>query len=383
MFPYIAENMIKTIFLSGLIILISFLGGSQPVFARNQAIIADHTSISKFSQLTTSQTQQVKTLLRLSYGHTSHGSQIISGMTKLHEDNGNLDFNTNGAIQSNVLSIADSTPTGDLGNPDRTTWAAKTRAYLNGTGSNRNVVIWSWCGQVTLSTAADIDTYLNLMNQLESEFPNVTFVYMTGHLDGGGTNGNLYQRNNQIRNYVNNNHKVLFDFADIESYNPDGTFYPNESDACNWCSSWCSSHSCSSCGGSCAHSHCFNCYQKGKAFWWLLAQIAQEKSGVSPSPSLSPTITPVPINPPTSTPRPSSTLTPTPVVSCPSGDLGNLNCDNLRLINESDLNILLSKWSPQGPVPTALSGQRSADLYNDGKINEQDLNFIFTNWKTN
>jgi hypothetical protein len=24
----------------------------------------------------------------------------------------------------------------------------------------------------------------------------------------------------------------------------------------------------------CAHSHCFNCYLKGKAFWWLLARMA-------------------------------------------------------------------------------------------------------------
>ena len=23
-----------------------------------------------------------------------------------------------------------------------------------------------------------------------------------------------------------------------------------------------------------AHSHCLNCYQKGKAFWWMMARIA-------------------------------------------------------------------------------------------------------------
>ena len=35
---------------------------------------------------------------------------------------------------------------------------------------------------------------------------------------------------------------------------------------------WCASHSCPTCGD-CPHSHCFNCYQKGKAFWWMMAKI--------------------------------------------------------------------------------------------------------------
>ena len=67
----------------------------------------------------------------------------------------------------------------------------------------------------------------------------------------------------------------LFDFADIESFDPDGTDHLDdpETDACSWCTTWCSSHSCASCSD-CAHSHCFNCYQKGMAFWWLLARIA-------------------------------------------------------------------------------------------------------------
>jgi hypothetical protein len=65
---------------------------------------------------------------------------------------------------------------------------------------------------------------------------------------------------------------VLFDFADIESYDPEGTYYPDETDACAWCSSWCSSHTCVSCG-ECAHSHCFNCYRKGQAFWSLMAEL--------------------------------------------------------------------------------------------------------------
>jgi len=106
---------------------------------------------------------------------------------------------------------------------------------------------------------------------LENDFPGVLFIYMTGHLDGTGPSGNLYQRNNQIRAYCSANDKILFDFADIESYDPDGTYYPDEGDACSWCTDWCAENDCEDCGG-CAHSHCFNCYQKGKAFWWMMAE---------------------------------------------------------------------------------------------------------------
>jgi hypothetical protein len=108
---------------------------------------------------------------------------------------------------------------------------------------------------------------------LEQDFPDRTFVYMTGHLDGTGESGNLRILNEQIRQYCRDNHKILFDFEDIESWDPAGNYYPDESDACGWCATWCANHDCPSCG-SCAHSHCFNCYQKGKAFWTMMARIA-------------------------------------------------------------------------------------------------------------
>jgi hypothetical protein len=76
------------------------------------------------------------------------------------------------------------------------------------------------------------------MSSLENEFENVTFVYMTGHLDGTGENGNLTQRNNQIREFCKNNNKILFDFADIESYDPDGNYYNDDYDGGNWALEW-------------------------------------------------------------------------------------------------------------------------------------------------
>jgi hypothetical protein len=201
-------------------------------------------------------------------------------MTLLKDQYGVLyDFNYGGG--SGVLSLHDYEPSGDLGNPDRTTWAQLTRDLLDTPGNERNLIMWSWCGQVSSATEADITTYLNLMSQLETDYPDVTFVYMTGHLDGSGETGNLHQRNNQIRSHVMAHDGVLFDFADIESYDPDGDYFLNRGadDGCyydggNWAEEWCAVNpgECASCD--CAHSHCLNCQRKGKAFWWMMARLA-------------------------------------------------------------------------------------------------------------
>ncbi len=251
-------------------------------------MIVDH-SCTDLSQVPDYWIEQAKALLRVSYGHTSHGSQLVTGMTVLENNtpSGLYDFNTKGAVTPHVLSLADTTPEGDLGNFDRTTWAARTRAYLDGAGSDRNVVVWSWCGQVSGATTGDIQTYLDLMNGLEQDYPGVTFVYMTGHLDGGGLEGNLNLRNEQIRQYCADNDKLLFDFADIESYDPHGAeflskyandncSYSCDSGTCNWAGEWCGGHAgdplCATC--SCAHSQPLNCNLKGRAFWWMMARIA-------------------------------------------------------------------------------------------------------------
>jgi len=238
--------------------------------------------------------------LHIAYGHTSHGSQLTTGMMGLvsFANNGGLGlslpadfFAWNNGGTGGALDLRDMPFSGaaDLGNPDRTAWAAATRTFLDA-NADVNVVIWSWCGQVSTASEADIDTYLNLMNGLETDYPAVTFVYMTGHLDGTGLTGNLHLRNEQIREYCRMNGKWLFDFADIESYNPDGNYFgdKNADDACaydtdgngsrdgNWATEWQSAYtedvdwySCSS-----AHSQPLNANLKAYAAWWLWARIA-------------------------------------------------------------------------------------------------------------
>jgi len=63
------------------------------------------------------------------------------------------------------------------------------------------------------------------MDSLRNEYPVVQFVLMTGHLDGTGEQGQLHQRNERIRTYAQTNNLWLFDFADIDSHDPNGVDY--------------------------------------------------------------------------------------------------------------------------------------------------------------
>lgn len=250
-------------------------------------IIIDHRC-TKLSSISAQYITEAKQNLHIAYGHTSHGSQLTDGMTGLVSFKGDT-YSWNNGGSGGALDLHDYAMTGDLGNPDRTSWADRTRNYLDA-NTDVNVIIWSWCGQVSTASEADIDTYLNLMAELEEEYPDVKFVYMTGHLDGSGLSGNLHLRNEQIRNFCNINKKILYDFADIECYNPDGLYFGDKkpNDACdydsdnngsldsNWAIEWQDSHtqgvdwySCNS-----AHSQPLNANQKAYAAWWLWARLA-------------------------------------------------------------------------------------------------------------
>ena len=217
-------------------LLLTTVGVAGPIIIDHR-----HTDITALRQM---QIDHAKSNLHIAYGHTSHGSQLITGMNTLdpfmHARHGTPTglYTWNEGGTGGALDIDDRFASGDLGNPDRVTWAARTRTYLDHpANADVNVVIWSWCGQVSSATPGDINTYLGLMAGLEDDYRDITFVYMTGHLDGSGASGNLNLRNQQIRDYCVANDKVLYDFADIESFDPDGTvdfMALNATDGCEY-----------------------------------------------------------------------------------------------------------------------------------------------------
>jgi len=266
-----------------LLIGVVIAGNLFPDAGQAQGLVIGH-NCTDISKVPATWIQQAKTQCRIGYGHTSHGSQLVTGIATLYAQLGSpYDYtsSSSGLVPGRFLN--DYWASGDLGTGGDLTWRDATVEMLNMPGNDRNVVMWSWCGGVSGNTAGDINAYLQAMNELEQMWPDVTFIYMTGHLDGTGVSGNLNQMNELIRQFCLANNKTLFDFADIESYDPDGSEFLSRDadDGCNysggnWANEWSAAHPddplCANC--SCAHSQPLNCNLKGRAFWWMMARLA-------------------------------------------------------------------------------------------------------------
>jgi hypothetical protein len=300
--------------LAGLLLSGLFLNGSV-----NAQLVADHNAVAEFEQYKdTPEFQQAiqtaKQTFHIGYGHTSHGSQITSGMRGFNTFMNNLGytenlFNFNNGGTGGALDLEEGASYGegwldhDCGYSG---WDDETRYYLDGSDpgvpedvdhSDVNVIMWSWCGQVD---TVNIQThYLDNMTDLETEYPQVRFIYMTGHLEGRKTGDAWFNNNNAIRSWVSQSpNRILFDFADIEKYDPDqlknyADYFADDncdydsdgeiprSEDANWATSWQNSHTQNVdwYSVSCAHSQSLNCNQKAKAFWWLMARMTGWNGG--------------------------------------------------------------------------------------------------------
>lgn len=278
--------------------------------AFSQGIIVNHTC-TIILQIPEAAIQTAKQNLHIAYGHTSHGSQLTDGMTGLIAFMNGKGYTNNLYAWNNggsggALDLHDYAMEGDAGYyPD---WENNTRNYLGtpnsvtgrGTGTNAdvNVIIWSWCGQVDDKYAAGtlVSEYIDPMVQLETDYFGIKFVYMTGHLDHWD-DANNKAANQVIRDFCLINNKILYDFADIESYDPDSNYYQYAGDDCsyysasgnllgNWAIEWQNSHTLDVDWYDCdaAHTQPLNSNQKAYAAWWLWACLAgwdQNSEGIT------------------------------------------------------------------------------------------------------
>jgi PKD repeat protein len=276
-----------------------------------QGMVIDHTC-TDLSRIPDYWLDQGKANLHVAYQHTSHGSQLITGMNALENfpafgskynwvDNS---WSTPGALNLDDYGIPGAIS--DLSQGDYidgngvTPWVTATRNLLNNpSNSHINVIVWSWCS----INGHHIQRYLDNMEILIAQYPGVDFVFMTGHAEGQGEGGFIHTANEQIRQHCQENHRILFDFADIEDHDPDGNYYYdlpmwddldyNPGRTNNWGQEWCGSHAGSElerlttgngvagyagCQG-CAHSDSpqqtnLNCVLKGRACWWMMARLA-------------------------------------------------------------------------------------------------------------
>ena len=264
--------------------------GPQVTNQAGAAIVIDHTC-TDLSQIPDYWIEQAQNLA-MHYAHTSHGSQIVSGLDKLEQVDPKYAYDRFVAGSSPPSSLP--CPSGELcmydGNPPETYITPEDYWETEG-GRNRTRAVadtglfgysmWSWCGQAGYYPEVQIRDYLTRMATFEGEYPSMRFILMTGHTDGGGAL--LESNNNAIRQHTVANSLVLFDFADIETYDPlGGGPYDNNADGtCTWCVGFCASHPayCTDLPSSCAHSathpeDTLFCKLKANAFWWMMARLA-------------------------------------------------------------------------------------------------------------
>lgn len=293
-------------------LIVLMISATATVFAQNPVII-DH-KYTDLSDIPLAWVDSAQLKLHIGYGHTSHGSQLITGMQTLedHYSDGRFAFSKkDNEEQLHLFEGNMWSQDGYLGRDVGVVgWDAETREYLND-HPDCNVIIWSWCGEENTILERDVQThYLDKMEALEGEYPQVQFVYMTAPLEGQGADGALKQSNDSIRTYCLNNNKILYDFADIEKYSPeDDVNYQHYGgdDACNydpdgaspysrtanWAEEWIAANASEllttltsqTVADDCSfgHTHCLNCMQKGIAAWHLWIRLAGYESQEPPA----------------------------------------------------------------------------------------------------
>ncbi|MBN1257573.1 MAG: hypothetical protein JXA52_07695 [Planctomycetes bacterium] len=286
---------LKALLVFGVVVMVAFSAIAQDrgkAVAKNQQrnapLIIDN-NCTEISKIPSEYLENAKKKFKVFFMRTAHGSQLTIGMEAMKSELYN--FNATGEGGALMLHELES----NLGHKGELRWRdgipgrKGVRELLQSDLKKCNLVIPAWENGCSDNTPEGIDKYLNAMEEMEKEFPHKIFVYMTGHVDGRGTGSVLDKCNTQIREFCKKNNKVLYDFAAIESYDPDGNEYFTlfAGDRCqyrrgmkggNWAMLWLRRNPDHDIAlpapEKSPYTHPLNCALKGRAFWWMMAQLA-------------------------------------------------------------------------------------------------------------
>lgn len=254
-------------------------------------IIVDHNSL-EIEKIPDELIVKAKREIVIYTAHQSHGQQIVpKGLELLANSNSIFGFKTNWINpppkdpENAFLRIM------DRGGDYKEFWQSdggKSTIDALEDENNReiNLVMFIWCWDLDKLTDDDVHSYLVAMEQFEKRYQGqreVKFVYTTGNADHAGAEGyNRYMNNEMIRNWVKSSQnvaRILYDFADIESYLYDQNHAPlgkrqvyryihkgKAVDVPIRPDQYRSEE--------CGHTTNEACLYKARAFWWMLARVA-------------------------------------------------------------------------------------------------------------
>jgi len=259
--------------------------------ATGQGIIIDHSCID-VSTIPSNIIDSIKQNKRFQWCGQSHSHQVPSGMKLLEQDYPYLDVTvgdgTNGTSSSGGW-LPD--PNGTFcmmdglqlfnNNCGNCCLSIFPHEYWNGPNHiinfertfvncfpGINVSGFVWCGEPSDYPAEYFQAYLDTMEAHEVAYPDIQFIYSTGHAQFNGVDGyNRFLRNNQIRQYCIDNDKLLFDFGDLDCWsNGEFSYYIYNGDTIPV------QHPDYN-GNTYHHTNALSCKNKACAVWYMMARI--------------------------------------------------------------------------------------------------------------
>ena len=275
----------------------------------------------------------------IAYQHSSHGTHVSRGMYGLEQyksgdevlfavedepgDTTNvLDFNEYlfdseaGCIASYGVDAQDLTVGTRLQSGVCDFYTA-TQEYLS-VNSDINVVMYSWCSitNAAINLVDDegnpdyrdgvADDYIEAMEMLISQYPNMYFIFMTGHAEGSPFPGNeelARQRAQIITDFCDDSGYFCLDYYDIDTHDMDDNYWPDADDngysgtyGGNFYQDWQDAHSegvdwfnnirenSNTVFPGAHNTQHITANRKAYAMWWILARLAGYQGGGTPEP---------------------------------------------------------------------------------------------------